>query len=49
MGMDWLVKYRATIDCRRKMVTFEHEGEGPFVFVGIMHGPRIPMIVILRA
>ena len=34
LGMDWLVKYGATIDCRRKMVTFEPEGEDPFVFVG---------------
>ena len=47
--MDWLAKYGATIDCRRKMVTFEPEGEDPFVFVGTVHGPRIPMIFVLRA
>ena len=27
LGMDWLVRYGATIDCRKKMVTFEPEGE----------------------
>ena len=37
LGMDWLVKYGETIDCRRKMVTFEPEGEDPFVFVGTVH------------
>ena len=49
LGMDWLVRYGATIDCRKKMVTFEPEGEDPFVFVGAVHGPRIPMISALRA
>ena len=49
LGMDWLVRYMATIDCRKKMVTFEPEGEDPFVFAGTMHGPRIPMISALRA
>ena len=42
LGMDWLVRYGATIDCRKKMVTFEPEGEDPFVFVGAVHGPRVP-------
>ena len=49
LGMDWLAKYGTTIDCRRKMVTFEPEGEDPFVFVGTVHGPRVPMISTLRA
>ena len=49
LGMDWFVKYGATIDCRRKMVTFEPEGEDPYVFVGTVHGPRVPMISVLRA
>ena len=49
LGMEWLVKYGATIDCKRKMVTFEPEGEDPFVFVGTVHGPRILMISVLRA
>ena len=48
-GMDWLVRYGATIDCRKKMVTFEPEGEDPFVFVDTVSGPRVPMISALRA
>ena len=31
------------------MVTFEPEGEDPFVFVGAVSGPRVPMISSLRA
>ena len=49
LGMDWLSKYGATIDCKRKMVTFEPEGEVPFVFVGTVSGPRVPMISALKA
>ena len=37
LGMDWLEKYGAMIDCKKKMVTFEPEGEDPFVFVGTVH------------
>ena len=32
LGMDWLVKYGATIDCTNKLVTFKPAGEDPFVF-----------------
>ena len=39
LGMDWLSKYGAMIDCKRRMVTFEPEGEVPFVFVGLVSGP----------
>ncbi|XP_062114690.1 uncharacterized protein LOC133825785 [Humulus lupulus] len=49
LGMDWLEKCGAMIDCKKKMVNFEPEGEDPFVFVGTMHGPRIPIISVLRA
>ena len=49
LGMDWLSRYGATIDCRRKMVTFQPEGEEPFVFVGSGHGPRLPLITALKA
>ena len=31
------------------MVTLEPEGEVPFVFVGIVSGPRVPMISALKA
>ena len=49
LGMDWLTRYGATIDCRRRMVTFEPEGEAPFVFVGSVDGPWVPMISALKA
>ena len=39
LGMDWLNIYGVTIDCKKKMVTFEPKGEEPFVFVGTVHGP----------
>ena len=39
LGMYWLSKYGAKIDCKRRMVTFELEGEVPFVFVGTVSGP----------
>ncbi|XP_060964845.1 uncharacterized protein LOC133033845 [Cannabis sativa] len=48
LGMDWLTKYNATIDGKRKMVTFEPKGETPFVFMGKVQGSRIPMISALR-
>ncbi|XP_060959117.1 uncharacterized protein LOC133030397 [Cannabis sativa] len=34
LGMDFLSKYLASIDCKRKMVIFQREGEELFVFVG---------------
>ena len=49
LGMDWLEKYGASINCKKKMVIFEPEGEDPFVFVGTVHGSHIPMISVLRA
>ena len=49
LGMDWLSKYGATIDCKRRMVTFEPKGEVPFVFVGTAGGPRVPIISPLKA
>ena len=49
LGMDFLSKYSASIDCKRKMVTFQPEGEDPFVYVGSVQGSRIPIISVLRA
>ena len=49
LGMDWLSKYGATIDCRRRMVTFAPEGEEPFVLVGSTRGSRVSMISTLKA
>uniref|UniRef100_A0A803QSH8 Retrotransposon gag domain-containing protein n=1 Tax=Cannabis sativa TaxID=3483 RepID=A0A803QSH8_CANSA len=49
LGMDWLAKYNATIDCKRKMVTFEPDGEDSFVFVGKVQGSQILLISTLEA
>ena len=49
LGMDLLSKYEATIDWKRRMVTFEPEGEVPFVFVGTVSRPRAPMILAQKA
>ncbi|XP_060968470.1 uncharacterized protein LOC133036019, partial [Cannabis sativa] len=49
LGMDFLSKYSASIDCKRKMVTFEPENEEPFVFVGSVQGSRVPRISALKA
>ena len=34
---------------QENMANLEPEGEKPFILVGTVHGPRIPMISILRA
>ncbi|XP_028065034.1 uncharacterized protein LOC114268123 [Camellia sinensis] len=34
LGMDWLSKYHATIDCVSKQVTFQLPGQSEFVFKG---------------
>ena len=49
LGMYWLSKYGAKIDCKRRMVTFEPEGEVCFVFVWTVGGPRKPFISALKA
>ncbi|KAM6543614.1 hypothetical protein CsatB_008061 [Cannabis sativa] len=49
LGMDFLSKYSASIDCKRKMVTFQPENEEPFIFVGSVQGSRVPRISALKA
>ncbi|XP_060972510.1 uncharacterized protein LOC133038394 [Cannabis sativa] len=49
LGMDFLSKYSASIDCKRKMVVFQPESEEPFVFVSSVQGSRIPMISAMSA
>ena len=46
LGMDLLEKYGANIDCKRKTVTFTHEGEIPSVFLG---GRVIPTVAQVYA
>ena len=47
LGMDMLSKYKATIDCYCRKVTFAPEGETPFVLVGSASVPRVPVISAL--
>ncbi|KAM6546381.1 hypothetical protein CsatB_027117 [Cannabis sativa] len=42
LRMDFLSKYGATIDCKRKMVVFEPNSANPTVFVGKVQGTRTP-------
>ena len=34
LGMDWLAKHRATIDCKGKTVNFQTDGGEQFTFKG---------------
>ncbi|XP_062093815.1 uncharacterized protein LOC133799841 [Humulus lupulus] len=49
LGMDWLTKFGATIDCRRKIVTFRPEEGEQFTFMGEITGVRTPIISALKA
>ncbi|KAM6593730.1 hypothetical protein CsatA_001433 [Cannabis sativa] len=49
LGMDFLSKYGAIIDCKQKMVMFEPDSANPAVFVGKIQGARIPRITLLKA
>ncbi|KAL5570097.1 hypothetical protein UlMin_026672 [Ulmus minor] len=47
--MDWLSKYNATIDCRKRRVIFEPMGEEKFKFVGKPKKSGTPIISALKA
>ncbi|KAL5570452.1 hypothetical protein UlMin_027027 [Ulmus minor] len=49
LGMDWLSKYNATIDCQKRRVIFEPIGEEKFKFVGKPKKSGTPMISALKA
>ena len=49
MGMDWLSKYIATIDCRKRGVLFELMGEEKFKLVGKPKKSKTLMISTLKA
>ncbi|KAL5553968.1 hypothetical protein UlMin_041370 [Ulmus minor] len=49
LGMDWLSKYNATIDCRKRRVIFEPMGEEKFKFVGKPKKSGTPIISALKA
>ncbi|KAM6543144.1 hypothetical protein CsatB_007591 [Cannabis sativa] len=38
LGMDFISNYSTRIDCKQKMVTFQAEGEDPFIYVGYVQG-----------
>ncbi|KAI6692069.1 hypothetical protein NL676_019779 [Syzygium grande] len=48
IGMDWLTKQRATVNCYRKTIQFEPVGSVGFEFVGNRGGPSIPLISSLE-
>ncbi|XP_062080635.1 uncharacterized protein LOC133785411 [Humulus lupulus] len=49
LGMEWLSKYNATIDCKKKTVTFKPSKEDQFVFIGTLPMNRIPIISTMKA
>ena len=49
LGMDWLSKYHATIDCKKKIVTFRLPGEKEFCFMGTIDKLRTPVISSMKA
>ncbi|XP_062091879.1 uncharacterized protein LOC133797823, partial [Humulus lupulus] len=49
LGMDWLSKYNATIDCRRKTVIFKPSEEDEFMFTGATSKSCIPLISAMKA
>ena len=49
LGMDWLSKYHASIDCLKKVVTFRPPDEEEFLFVGTTKKLRTPIISAMKA
>ena len=49
LGMDWLTKYHATIDCNKKIVIFQPPGEEQFMFNGISFSRSLLIIYALKA
>ena len=49
LGMDWLSKHYAVIDCRKKSVLFQEPGLEPFQFQGSSRKLEFPVISALKA
>ena len=49
LGMDWLTKYHAIIDCNRNQVRFQPPGEEQFVFNGVLRQGRLQVISAMKA
>jgi hypothetical protein len=49
LGMDWLSKYDASINCRRKEVTFRPHGMDEFTFCGSNVRSTPPLLSVVQA
>ncbi|KAL5553908.1 hypothetical protein UlMin_041309 [Ulmus minor] len=49
LGMDWLSKYNAKINCKKRRVLFEPVGEKKFEFRGESKGPHTPFVSHMEA
>ena len=49
LKMDWLSKYYATIDCKKKIVKLRPPEEEEFLFIGTTHKLRTPIISVIKA
>jgi Retroviral aspartyl protease len=49
LGLDWLTRHRAVVDCERRSVRFGDETSEPFYFRGKKSGTRVPIISALQA
>ena len=49
LGMDWLSKYGATINCKEKTVTFQLSGKESFTFASIVKNFKFPTISAVKA
>jgi hypothetical protein len=49
LGMDWLAKYDASINCRRKEVTFRPHGIDEFTFCGSNVQSILPLLSAVQA
>ena len=49
LGMDWLSKHHAVINCNKKEVKFQAPGSESFYFHGSSRRPALPMVSAMRA
>ena len=49
LGMDFLSKYRATIDCKAKVVSFQPPGEEQFTFRGDKNNSQKMFVSAMKA
>ena len=49
LGMDWLCKYHANIDCHKKIVLFQPLSEPSFNFIRIQPNMKISIISVMKA